>query len=75
MLLGVGLIYTLAGDELLKGGFIDPFVDVLAAVEAFQIACRFGILVLIMCRTGLLLHMEEVFDDLGSVVFLANGAA
>ena len=38
MSLGVGLIYTVAGDELPEGCFIDTFVDVDATFSALEVA-------------------------------------
>lgn len=52
MRLRVGLIYTLAGDELLEGGFIDPFVGVDSTFEALEITGGLSILVFILCRGG-----------------------
>ena len=59
------LVDALTGDELLKGRFIDPFVDVDATLEALQIASGFSILALCVGRRFLGLLMQQVFDHLG----------
>ena len=49
-----GLVDALTGDELLKGRFIDPFVDVDSTLEALQIPCGFCIAVLCLALVGFL---------------------
>ena len=73
MLLGVGLIYTGAGDEMVEGCFIDSFVDVDSTFGALEIACGLSIVMLSVCWGCLLLLMQEVLDDLGPGVFFGQG--
>ena len=55
MSLGVGLIYTVAGDELPEGCFIDTFVDVDSTFSALEVAGRLCEAVLFRCWLLLLL--------------------
>ena len=64
MVTSVGLIDAWAGNEELKCFFIDSFVDVEAALQAFEIACGFSILMLLWARRCLVLLCEQVLDDL-----------
>ena len=50
-----GLINAWAGNEELKCFFIDSFVDVESTLQAFEIACGFGIVVLLLARWCLVL--------------------
>ena len=64
MLTSVGLVDAWAGNEELKCFFIDSFVDVEAALQAFEIAGGFSILMLLGARRCLMLLCEQVLDDL-----------
>lgn len=73
VLVSVGLIHTLAGEEFLEGRFIDTFVNIDSTFIALEVACCFCEGAFVCIRLVLLLLGQQIFDDLGPGCFLWQG--
>ena len=65
-------IVRLAGDELIEGCFIHPFVDVDSTFGAFQAARGFGKVTCICGWLLICLVCQQILDALGSRGFLGG---